>query len=255
MTPYDPITTVIFDLDGTLIRHTWRLEQITEVLFARFATQLAPVSYAEFYQLYWPKNEDLWYMMVDGVIDGATAAEYGYRNTLRALGQDTALAAEMMACWEELVLAEIELFSDTLPVLAAIRRRYTTGILSNGFTALQRAKIKQYNLAAYVDFTLVSEEAGYHKPDRRAFEQALRLAGNASPAEALYVGDDLVADIAGAQQAGLTPILLNVNNNRTPPPDVIEIGRLSELLPLLQINLEGDEEICVSGLKLYTVPQ
>ena len=155
---FSHITTIIFDMDGTLIEHTWQLNQITETLFARFADELAPVTHDEFYRLFWPKNEEMWYMMVDGIVDGDTAARYSYVNTLRALGKNATLATPMLAQWNQLVLEEVKPFEDTFAVLNTLRGRYTTGIVTNGFITLQRAKINQYQLAEYVDFTLISEE-------------------------------------------------------------------------------------------------
>ncbi len=233
--PYAHITTVIFDMDGTLIKHTWQLSQLTESLFARFAGPLAPLTHDEFFECFWPKNEDMWYMMVAGVIDGDTAAKYSYFNTLRVLGKDTGLAEAMAACWNELVLAEAMPFEDTFTVLAAVRRKYRVGILTNGFTTLQRGKIKRHGLEERVDFTLVSEEAGCHKPDRRLFAAALKLAGDVPPEKALHVGDSWEGDIEGALGAGLTPIFLCPAGDSRTAPGVVKIQRLSELLGVLGI--------------------
>lgn len=235
---FNHITTVIFDMDGTLIEHTWQLERVCNVLFTRFEKQLALVSEHDFFDMYWSKCTDMWYMMVDGVLDGYTAAVYGYVNTLRELEQDTTLAEPMLNYWVELVLNEAIPFDDTFTVLETVNQNYTTGILTNGFNHLQRKKIEKYNLAAYVDFTLVSEEAGYHKPDKRVFLTALKMAGdNVTPENTLYVGDNLEADINGALNAGLTPVFINVRDNLEPPEGVVKIRRLSELLELL--NLAG----------------
>lgn len=232
-TNYHHITTVIFDMDGTLIEHTWQLDQICETLFARFAEQLQPVSQAEFFDCFWSKSEDMWQMTVDGVLTGDIAAKYAYVNTLRTLGLDARLAEPMLTYWMELVLAEATPVDDVYTVLKAVRQKYVTGILTNGFTNLQRQKIKRYRLDEYVDFTVVSEEIGYHKPDKRAFLEALKLARQASPQETLYIGDNLAADIEGASVTGLTPIFINAKNDLDPPTGVLKIRRLSELLPLL----------------------
>ena len=234
--PYAHITTIIFDMDGTLIEHTWQLSQITEALFTRFADELAPVTHDEFYEVFWSKNVDMWYMMVDGVLDGATAARYSYVNTLRALEQDVNLGESMLAYWHKLVLEEALPFADTFTVLRALQGHYTTGILTNGFSSLQRDKINKYSLAQYVDFVLVSEEAGYHKPDQRVFLKALEMAGNPLPHQSLYIGDNLVSDIQGAQGVGITPIFINPNNDLDPPDGIVKIQRLSELLTLLGLN-------------------
>ena len=230
---YDHVTTIILDMDGTLIEHTWQLSQITEALFARFADELAPVTHDQFYEIFWSKNADMWYMMVDGIIDGEAAAKYSYINTLRSLEKEVSLGESMLAYWHSLVLEEAMPFADTFTVLRALQSHYTTGILTNGFTSLQRDKINKYNLAEYVDFTLVSEEVGFHKPDRRIFLKALEMSGNASPQESLYIGDNLVSDVQGAQAVGITPIFMNPNNDLDPPAGIVKIQKLSELLALL----------------------
>ncbi|MDX1522232.1 MAG: HAD family hydrolase [Anaerolineae bacterium] len=231
---YSHITTVIFDMDGTLIRHTWQLSQITEALFEQFAEQLAPLTHEQFFERFWTKSEDLWYMMVDGAIDGNTVAKYSYFNTLRSFEKDTSIAEAMLARWNELVLIEAKPFADTYSVLDTLRQTYKVGILTNGFITLQRQKIEKYGLADHVDFTLVSEETGYHKPDKRVFDVALSMAGDGGiPEKTLYVGDNLVADIQGAQEAGLTPILIDPHNRVEPPPGIDKIDSLSELLELL----------------------
>ena len=226
-------------MDGTLIEHTWQLSQICQELYAKFAQQLAPVTVDEFFDLYWTKSADMWHMMVDGIIDGELAARYGYANTLRTLGLDENLAEPMLIAWRDMVLEEAVPFEDTYNVLDAVRKTHKTGILTNGFQVLQRLKINKYRLADHVDFTLVSEEAGYHKPDPRIFEQALGLADCALPAETLYVGDNPVTDIQGALNAGITPILMNAKNIIDPPSDVIKISRPTELLDLLGLDHRG----------------
>jgi putative hydrolase of the HAD superfamily len=230
---FSKITTILFDMDGTLIEHTWQLEQITHALFDRFAGQFSSLTHDDFFNTFWQKRNDMWAMMLDGILDGPSAAKYSYVNTLRALGQDDSLAGAMLAEWDNLVLNEVFPFEDTFEVLTALRSRYTTGILTNGYVALQRAKIKRHNLAAYVDFTLVSEEAGYHKPDKRVFLKALELAGNPPPGQTIYVGDNPVADIEGAKNAGLHPILMDPRDYFSAPADVIKIHQLRQLLPLL----------------------
>ncbi len=234
MVDYSHITTIIFDMDGTLIEHTWQLSRVCKILFAQFAEELAPITQDEFFECYWSKSADMWYMMVDRVLDGDTAAKYGYANTLRTLGQDVNLAEAMLNYWSKLVLEEAIPFDDTFTVLDAVRQKYKTGILTNGFIHLQRKKIERYNLDGHVDFSLVSEEAGYHKPDKRVFEAALKLAGEVSPEKTIYVGDNPEADIEGALRSGLRPIFMNTKNKGIVlPSEVMKIQHLSELLPLL----------------------
>ncbi len=235
MTYFTNIDAVLFDMDGTLIKHTWQLSQITEALFAKFSQPLSPLSCEEFYDIFWQKNADMWYMMVDGAIDGQTAQLYSYTNTLRTLQKDPSLAPDMVTYWTELVLQEAVPFGDTNTILQTVRAHFTTGIVTNGFISLQRAKLKQYQLDTAVDFCLISEEVGFHKPDIRLFQEALQRAGNISPARAVFVGDTLSADIEGALNAGFHTVFMNHRDDQTPPPSVPKIKNLSELLALLPL--------------------
>jgi len=234
MSDFSNIKAVLFDMDGTLIKHTWQYSQITDALFEKFASALSPLTCDEFYEVFWDKNVDMWYMMLDGVIDGETAQIYSYTNTLRALKKDPALGAEMAAYWLHLVLEEAVPFDETHTVLERVGAHFTTGIVTNGFTITQRAKIKRYGLAELVDFCLISEEVGFHKPDARIFEQALERAGNISPEQAVFVGDNLEADILGALEAGLQPVFIDLSDEQSPPDEVVKINQLTELLALLE---------------------
>ncbi len=233
MNDFKHIKAILFDMDGTLIKHTWQYSQITDALFEKFSDALSPLSSDEFFSVFWSKNVDMWNMMLDGVIDGETAQVYSYTNTLRALNKDPALGAKMSDYWLHLVLEEAVPFDETPLVLERARARFSTGIVTNGLSITQQAKIKKYALAEKVDFYLISEEVGFHKPDARIFEHALQKAGNISPEQAVFVGDNLDADIRGALNAGLQPVFLNPADDQSPPDGVIKINRLKELLTLL----------------------
>src|SRR5262249_48423309 len=91
-------------------------------------------------------------------------------------------------------------------------------------------------IAEYFDSILSSEQAQSCKPDPGIFAEALRRAG-CRPAQALFVGDTIAQDVAGAQQAGLHTALLWHREARPPPdaeprPDHV-IRRIPDLLELV----------------------
>ena len=81
-------------------------------------------------------------------------------------------------------------------------RGVSWGVVTNGSSTSQRAKIRETGLEALVRVVIVSEEVGLKKPDRRIFELALKQI-DASPSETIFVGDDTDADILGAKEAGM----------------------------------------------------
>lgn len=51
--------------------------------------------------------------------------------------------------------------------------------------------IDSLKLNPYFDFVIASSLVGCEKPDKLIYEQALNLAGNIRPEDALHIGDDV----------------------------------------------------------------
>jgi len=100
-------------------------------------------------------------------------------------------------------------FEGVHETIARLSGRYQVGVITNwNDKGEQRNKLRHLRLDRYVQHLVVSGSVGYEKPDRRIFEHALWLAG-VSPAEAIFVGDRLDVDIAGAQGAGMRAVWFN----------------------------------------------
>ena len=138
----------------------------------------------------------------------------------------------------------LRLFPDVEAVFSMVRDGVSTedpravrpvGIVTNGPTEVQRAKLELLEVDRLVDFVLVSEEFGVAKPDPEIFREALRLAG-VKPEEAIFVGDSVEFDMAGARAAGIPTVW--VNRDERPwtepgPPPTRQIRSLAELPQLL----------------------
>ncbi len=104
-------------------------------------------------------------------------------------------------------------------------------LLTNGWSPLQEEKAR---LIGFRGSVFVSERIGARKPSRAAFDLLARQLG--VPVAALwYVGDDPVADCAGARAAGANAIWFDWEGRgygpELPPPNYV-IHALSELVPL-----------------------
>jgi FMN phosphatase YigB (HAD superfamily) len=94
---------------------------------------------------------------------------------------------------------------------------WALGVITNGTTLVQQAKVDRIGLRAYVDVIIDSEAAGYRKPDRRIFELAAGKLGVELGPEGWMVGDMPDKDIEGGIAAGLRTIWLP--NGREPGAD------------------------------------
>jgi len=123
---------------------------------------------------------------------------------------------------------------DTLRALRA--RGLHLGIVSNIDEDQLAHLLDVAGVASWFDHVVSSERAGSCKPDPGIFAIAL-AAARCAPAEALFVGDTLAQDVAGAKRAGMRAALVWHRTDREPPPadpapDHV-IDRLPRLLELV----------------------
>lgn len=125
---------------------------------------------------------------------------------------------------------EVDLFPDVRPALERLAVRYTLATFSNG-----NADLERIGLAPLFSVSLNAERVGVAKPHPAAFAAVAREL-DCQPAAMLYVGDDPLADVAGARGAGLRTAWINRHGAAWPdahPPADLEIIDLHHLDGLL----------------------
>jgi len=101
------------------------------------------------------------------------------------------------------------------------------GAVSNWDSRLH-AILQSTNLAGHFDFILASAEVGSAKPDETIFAEALKRSG-VSPHEACHIGDEPLADVQGANNAGIDAILID-RKGRYENEDFTTVRSFLELL-------------------------
>jgi len=118
------------------------------------------------------------------------------------------------------------------PLLAQVRHKAKTGLISNAYDVQeQRARIAHAGLDRYFDSIVIACEVGSYKPEPDIFWHALAQLGVA-PEDALYIGDSVTHDIAGAKAAGMRAALLSRTPRPAPLADYI-VSSIAELHQLL----------------------
>lgn len=112
------------------------------------------------------------------------------------------------AYWKE-HLRFLRMYPETREVLSGLSDLdLHLGLLSDIDEDFLQICLYVFPLDRFLDSITTSEETGRAKPDPRIFRHALMKAG-CRPEEAIHVGDSADRDVAGAQQLGMTTILLN----------------------------------------------
>lgn len=224
----DIIRGLLFDLDNTLIDR--------EAAFHRFATCF----YEERLRDATPMTQD------EAVSKMVLWDEDGYVDRLVMFAKwaaewpEAGLDPEQLVPWYRLEMKQyVEADFDTNGLLSDLNeRRVPWGIVTNGSTIGQHVACKAAGLDQLAPFIIVSEAAGYKKPDTRIFRDALNRTGLSSPEHVLFVGDNPIADIDGAKRFGMMTAWVR-RGRRYPddlePPDFV-VDHVAELRSIVRVS-------------------
>ena len=117
-------------------------------------------------------------------------------------------------------------------------------LVTNGASTSQRWKIEQFNLEPYFDHIQIEEEAGFGKPDPRAYQHALASL-DADASNTWMIGDNYTWEVEAPQDHGIfaiwhNPTQLDVPNDAKRQPNHA-IEHLNEIVDLFEISRRQDE--------------
>ena len=215
------IKAVIFDIDETLINR--------KEAFLKMCDYLVD-TYAKEYPYEGTKEELIDYMVeIDAIGYG------GIENMIPKLSKIWKLPHSV----EEFIKERNEIFGklsvpfpEMFEVLDALKGRYKLGVITNGYSLVQRDKINTVGIEHYFDDIIVSGEEKFQKPDPRIFYLSCERLG-VKPEEAVFVGDYYPNDIAGALSANIRPIWINDNPDEHKEYEGIRVSRVKDILEYL----------------------
>jgi len=224
------IKDIFFDLDRTL----WDFEKNSQKTLLSLIDQFNLFSLGihdsfEFINKYKVHNARLWDLYRVNKINKSDLRTDRFLLTLKEYSIfDKKLAEDIGNMYVKESPLKKELLPFTLDVLAYLHKKYKLHIITNGFDEVQHVKLKYSNLDSFFNCIITSEKVGFKKPNKKIFEYALNCA-NANPEESVMIGDDLEADILGAQQAGMHVIFFNPQKKKYDIESFSEISCLSQL--------------------------
>lgn len=221
------IRAVLFDLDDTLHDDTYAFTTAAEEVAAEVAAEHG-IDALALKHAYIAEAEGFWHRLtakeLQTKLSQWRAAMWG--NALRSVGLDDARLAERSAAKYNVYRKKyFALFPGALDLLRELQAAgMKLGLVTNGVSETHREKIALLQITEYFDAIFLADEVGMVKPDPLLFAHACTKL-RASPSESAMVGDRYERDIAGAQDAGLFTIWVNVRNERLPKgaraPDAI----------------------------------
>jgi putative hydrolase of the HAD superfamily len=173
-----------------------------------------------------------------GRLDLLAARRVILGRVLESLGvDDPPLVERAAAAYQEHRFSSLRLEERALETLEALRAQVgTLGLLTNGASGAQRAKIDRFDLWRWFDHVQIEGEVGMGKPEVDAYRHAIRSLG-AAPEQTLMAGDDFECDVLGSLDAGLHAAWIDAHGRGRPrraaPRDFHVVSSIRELLELL----------------------
>lgn len=228
------IKNIFFDLDRTL----WDFEKNSECalrdMFEEFKLHDHISTFDEFFGKYREINAEYWSAFSKGKINKEQLRNQRFIDTLVHFKMEqNGMGVSMADRYIELSPSQNHLFPGTKEVLTTLKEQgFQLNIITNGFKEVQALKLQSCEIDQFFDVVLCSEEIGQSKPHPAVFHEALSRA-NAEAEHSIMIGDDLNADVNGAENVGIRGILFDPNNNFRENPHIEKINRLSDLSEII----------------------
>ena len=221
---------ILFDVDDTLFDFDMSEKKALHKTFVEFGY---PAGLADYRASYKEISKILWSDLEQGSITLSELAVERFRRLISR--HELNITAEMFSS----VYLEY-LGMETHPVQGAVELceklvDYRLAIITNGFTAVQTARIENSALRNTFEHIIMSEEAGFNKPDKEIFNYAFSKLQITDKEKVLIVGDSLTSDIQGGIDYGIDTCWFNPHSkeNNIGNEPTYEIRELMELLKIV----------------------
>lgn len=204
---------ISFDAVGTLIHVRHPVAETYAQIAAQHGIEAGEFALGEAFRTAWkslpvplhpsgapPADDDRswWLALVSQVFAGALGTTLP-EQVLTPLFNELYAHYEMPAAWT--------VYEDVLPTLQDLARDHVLCVLSN-FDRRLRTILAGHRLSPFFRTIIVSSEVGASKPHSRMFAAALEVVGG-SPGQCLHIGDEVAADVNGAEAAGWNAFLIH----------------------------------------------
>jgi len=140
---------------------------------------------------------------------------------------ERALTLATARLFRSLSRKHFRLFPDARPTLVELKRRYRLGLVTDAQWVFSEPEIRLLKIGDFFDAMVLSSRYFVRKPSPQIYAHALKALW-VTPAQALYVGNDLNDDVPGPLSLGMPVVLVN----RGTLPAQVPVPVLSDLREL-----------------------
>lgn len=226
------ITTILWDVDGTLLDFHAAEREAIKSLFLEF--NFGECS-DEMLTRYSAINDALWKQLEKREVTRQQVLIGRFEQFFTEIGKDLSLVEQFNSLYQERLGDFIVYCDDSSNIVKALKGRVKQYVVSNATIAAQTKKLKKSGLGELMDGVFLSEELGVDKPSPAFFDKVFESISPIDKSEVIIVGDSLSSDILGGINAGILTCWYNPSGKPAPeyPKADYVISDLHEILELI----------------------
>jgi len=193
---------IYFDLDDTLLDHRRAERRALADLHAAFPETFSGQTIETVQDTYHRHNLTVWRRYGQGDLTKEEAKLLRFEKLIEALSLDGLTPRLMSDTYLDCYTRHWAFVDGAQAAFHTLADRFPVGVLTNGFSEIQHAKLSRFpEIRDRLASLVISEEAGYMKPHPALFAHAAEAAAT-PPSAILYIGDSYHSDVQGALGAG-----------------------------------------------------
>jgi len=223
-------STLLFDADDTLLDFEKTARASIEKIFNKLGYGCSEEMQRRFQTI----DRELWKEHQENKITMDTVLTVRFEKLFDTINIKVD-GKEIQAIFNELLSQGSELIDGALEVCKKLNEKYDLYVVSNGIQLTQDKRFKDSGLFCFMKEIFVSDMVGHHKPKKEFFEYVFNNIPNTDKSEMIIIGDSLLSDIKGANNAGIDSCWFNPKRKQNDSNSIptYEIQELKELFNIL----------------------
>lgn len=194
------ITTILWDVDGTLLDFAAAEKNAVRTLFREYSFgDCSDEMLARYSRI----NKSYWERLERGELSKPEILVRRFEDFFAAEGLDPAAAPGFNEKYQLCLGDTIVFRDDSRSIVKSLRGKVKQYVVSNGTVTAQSKKLRLSGLGELMDGIFLSGQLGIEKPDVRFFEKVFEEIQPEDKAQVMIVGDSLTSDIQGGNNAGI----------------------------------------------------
>ncbi|MDH3247395.1 MAG: YjjG family noncanonical pyrimidine nucleotidase [Acidimicrobiia bacterium] len=199
-----PYSTVLFDLDHTLLDS----DESEAAAFAHTMRFAGVADHEPLFDAYRRINLAMWAQVEAGTLmaDDVRTKRFEAFNELSGIEADPGAMGEVFV---EGLGSFGQLYPGAIEMLEAVGAIAVLGLVTNGISDVQRARVARLGIERFFDAIVISSEVATSKPGGAIFDIAFERLGRPARSATVMVGDSLTSDMAGGHRYGIATCWYN----------------------------------------------